>query len=57
MEKKIPEMVGQANNQKQNGETQETSDLWKIIRSTRNKIERYRKQAEDIDARIQQLLG
>lgn len=57
MEKKIPEMVEQANSQKQNGETQKTAELWEIIRRTREKQQRYRKQAEDIDARIQQLLG
>ncbi|HZJ95824.1 MAG TPA: hypothetical protein VFD11_09780 [Thiopseudomonas sp.] len=57
MEKKIPEMVERADNQKQNGETQKAAELWEIIKRTREKQQRYRKQAEDIDARIQQLLG
>lgn len=57
MEKKIPEMVERADNQKQNGETQKAAELWEIIKRTREKQQRYRKQAEDIDTRIQQLLG
>lgn len=56
MESKITEMVERANNHKQKGETQKCEDLWDIIRNTREKQGRYRKQADTIDNSIQNLL-
>lgn len=52
IEKIIPDMVERADKQRQNGEAQKATELWEIIKKTREKQQRYRKQAEDIDTRI-----
>lgn len=54
---RISAMVGQADGLTQKGEAKKAADLWVIIKRTRAKQENYRKQAEQIDLTIQQLLN
>jgi len=50
-------MIEKANDHKQNREQDKADELWNVIKNTRGKIERYRKEAENIDQKIQSLLS
>jgi len=56
MENRIPEMVNKAETMKQNAQPEEVTKQWDLIKNTRAKIERFRKQANEIDGQIQSLL-
>lgn len=56
MENAIPKMVENANLLKEKNRMKECDDLWTIIKNTREKQQRYRKQADEIDDKIQHLL-
>ena len=55
MEVKINDMVKRVKSEELKSE-QEKSELWEIIKHTRRKQQRYRKEAEYIDSRVQKLL-
>lgn len=57
LESRIPGMKEQADSCKQNQKLDKADELWNIIKNTRGKIERYRKEAESIDQKIQSLLN
>lgn len=56
LEAKITSMLEQDVELKMKGDKEKLSELWNIIRSTREKVGRYREQAVDIDKKIQTLL-
>lgn len=57
LESKISSMVDDANLSTEAGKSKRADDLWKIIKASRNKLTRYRTEAEKIDRKIQLLLG
>ncbi|GAB6069905.1 hypothetical protein JCM30760_10020 [Thiomicrorhabdus hydrogeniphila] len=56
MENRVPDMVLKAESLKQSNKPDDASEQWKLIKNTRAKIERFRKQANEIDTHIQSLL-
>lgn len=56
MENRVPDMVLKAESLKQSNKSDDASEQWKLIKNTRAKIERFRKQANEIDTHIQTLL-
>lgn len=56
MENRVPDMVNKAEFLKQSNKQDDTSKQWELIKNTRTKIERFRKQANEIDTHIQSLL-
>lgn len=57
LESRIPGMIEKANGYKQTQEQDKADELWDIIKNTRGKIERYRKEAGHIDEKIKSLLS
>lgn len=57
MEARVKRMVEQAGEHKEKGAQDKAGETWNVIKSTRNKIERYRKEAAAIDDEIRKLLG
>lgn len=56
LEHRVPTMLKKAENHKSKGESDKAKETWKLISNTRQKIERYRKDAEKIDEKIQAIL-
>lgn len=56
MENRVPDMLQKAEILKQRNKPDDASKQWELIKNTRAKIERFRKQANEIDTHIQSLL-
>ena len=57
LEKMITEMLEQTTHHKNNGNKEKVGELWEIIKRSREKQQNFRRQAQEIDAQMQQLLG